>query len=86
MAGRGDRGTAPRLVPGTTVRVGFRGAKRAKTGANREDGRLVVLSRRGRDDVWLKTLTTSNHGTEPRLSQRLTEIRHGVLRRDNFLG
>jgi hypothetical protein len=50
--------------PGTTVRMGFRGAKCAKTCANREDDQLVILSRCARNDVWLKT-SISNHRTQP---------------------
>src|SRR5258706_101560 len=61
MAGRGDRRATPRLVSGATVRMGFRGPKRAKTCANRKDDQLGILSRCARDDVWLKTFTTSNH-------------------------
>ena len=63
MAGRGDRRAAARLVFGATVRMDFRGANGAKTCANREDDRLVILSRCGGDDVWLKTSTTSDHMT-----------------------
>jgi hypothetical protein len=65
----------PRVVPGATVRVDFRRAHGAKTCANREDDRLVVLSRCERDGVWLKTLIISNHTIQPRLSQHLTEIK-----------
>ena len=54
-------GPHPRLVSGATVRMGFRGPKRAKTCANRKDDQLGILSRCARDDVWLKTFTTSNH-------------------------
>jgi hypothetical protein len=65
MAGRGNRRAAPRLVFGATVRMDFRGANGAKTCANRENDRLVILSRCGRDDVWLKTFTISNQRTQP---------------------
>src|SRR6266487_1559450 len=64
MAGRGDRRATPRLVFGGTVRMGFRGPKRAKTCANRKDDQLGILSRCGCDDR-LKTFTTSNHRTSP---------------------
>jgi hypothetical protein len=65
MAGRGDRRAAPRLVLGATVRMDFRGANSAKTCANRENDRLVILSRCGHDGVWLKTFTISNQRTQP---------------------
>jgi hypothetical protein len=65
MAGRGNRRAAPRLVFGATVRMDFRGANGAKTCANRENDRLVILSRCGRDDVWLKIFTISNQRTQP---------------------
>jgi hypothetical protein len=65
MAGRGDRRATPRLVSGATVRMGFRGSKRAETCANRKDDQLGILSRCGCDDR-LKTFTTSNHRTSPR--------------------
>jgi hypothetical protein len=74
MAGRGNRRTSSRLVPGATVRMGFRRANGAKTGADRKDDRLAILSRCERDDVWLKTSITSNHRTEPSAPQHVREI------------
>src|SRR4030095_13872343 len=65
MGGRGDRGAAPRLVFGATVRMDFRGANGAKTCANREDDRLVILFRCEHNGVWLKTSTISNYRTQP---------------------
>lgn len=65
MAGRGDRGAAPRLVFGATVRMDFRGANGAKTCANREDDRMVILFRCEHNGVWLKTSTISNYRTQP---------------------
>ncbi len=44
MAGRGDWRTAVRVVSRATVRVDFRRANGAKTCANRENDRLVILS------------------------------------------
>src|SRR5215831_2001191 len=73
MAGRGHRRAALRVVSCATVRMGFGCAKRAKTGANREDDRLVIFSRCERDDVWLKTFTTSNQRTEPTEPQHVRE-------------
>jgi hypothetical protein len=67
MAGRGDRRAASRLVFGATVRLDFRGAYGAKTCANREDDRLVILSRCGDDGVGLKTFTIANHRTQPNM-------------------